>query len=233
MPKAPTAPRFTVQHVQLMRALFAAIAAVMITFSPDHSAAVGLAVFSGFGIATGLVWLLAAWLVFPAGRRLTPILLGILALAGGMLAGVVPLRSVLLFFAVVIGWALLSGIVELGYGWRALAQSKRLQTAEPGRFEAPPVARSQARDAVVVGILTLVLVVALLLTRADFALEYFIPEAGRSFLLTGITIGVGVFGGYAAILAVYLGIAGFSPRQTEVEKPGSTTVETAQNEESA
>ena len=37
---------FTVRHVQLLRALFAAAAAVMITFSPDHSAAVGLSVFS-------------------------------------------------------------------------------------------------------------------------------------------------------------------------------------------
>ena len=45
-----------VRHLQLARAFFAALAAVMITFSPDHSAAVGLAVFSGFAIATGLMW---------------------------------------------------------------------------------------------------------------------------------------------------------------------------------
>lgn len=226
-------PRFTVQHVQLMRALFAAIAAVMITFSPDHSAEVGLSVFSGFGIATGLVWLLSAWLVFPAGRRVAPILLGVLSLVAGMLAGVIPLRSVFLYFAVVIGWALLTGIIELAYGWRALAQLRRLQTTEPGRFEAPAVARPNARDAVVIGILTLVLVVALLLTRADYVLEYFIPEAGQSFLLTGITIGVGVFGGYAAILAVYLGIAGFSPRHADADSAGSTPVDAAQNGESA
>ena len=37
--------------------------------------------------------------------------------------------------------------------------------------------------------------------------------------LTGITIGVGLFGGYAAIVAVFLGIAGFSPRRTAPAGP--------------
>jgi hypothetical protein len=45
----PAATRtFTARHVQLTRAALAAVAAVMITFSPDHSASVGLAVFAGF-----------------------------------------------------------------------------------------------------------------------------------------------------------------------------------------
>ena len=47
-----TARTFEVRHVQLGRALFAAVAAIMITFSADHSAEVGLAVFSGWAIAT-------------------------------------------------------------------------------------------------------------------------------------------------------------------------------------
>ncbi|CAI7678084.1 unnamed protein product, partial [Penicillium discolor] len=45
---------FTMRHVQLLRALFAAVAALMITFSSDHSAAVGLAVISGFALVTAL-----------------------------------------------------------------------------------------------------------------------------------------------------------------------------------
>ncbi|MNL67086.1 hypothetical protein D3C87_1916440 [compost metagenome] len=48
-----------------------------------------------------------------------------------------------------------------------------------------------------------------------YALDYTIEEAHATFTLTGITIGVGLFGGYAAIVAVYLGIAGFSPRPAE------------------
>ena len=50
MSTAPPARAFEVRHLQLARALFAAVAAAMITFSSDHSAQVGLAVFSGFAI---------------------------------------------------------------------------------------------------------------------------------------------------------------------------------------
>ena len=41
----------------------------MVTFSPDHSAAVGLAIFSGFAFLNALVLLVASTLVYPAGRR--------------------------------------------------------------------------------------------------------------------------------------------------------------------
>jgi hypothetical protein len=66
---------------------------------------------------------------------------------------------------------------------------------------------------VLAGALTIALGIGLLLVNPAYSLEYFISEAGRSFTLTGITIGVGLFGGYAAIIAVFLGIAGFSPRR--------------------
>jgi len=46
-----------------------------------------------------------------------------------------------------------------------------------------------------------------------YALRYTIEDANATFTLTGIIIGVGVFGAYAAIVAVYLGIAGLSPRK--------------------
>src|SRR3546814_3262479 len=70
-----------------------------------------------------------------------------------------------------------------------------------------------ARDALTIGILTAVLAVAVAVVPTGYALEYYIADAGRSFTLTGTTIAVGIFGGYAAIVAVYLGIAGFSPRR--------------------
>ena len=62
----------------------------------------------------------------------------------------------------------------------------------------------------------------------QYALQYSIAGAG-SFTLTGITIGVGVFGGYTAIVAVYLAIAGFSPRRaaeaaTAVDAPSEASV---------
>ena len=200
-----SAPRtFEVRHVQLARAVFAAIAAVMITFSPDHSAPLGLSVFSGFAIATGLVFLLAAWLVHPTGARWPSMLLGIVYVAAGMVAGVTALRSTLMFFAVVIAWAVASGLVETVVGARTL-RAARADAAAPGRAE--------GRDSLTIGIVTLVLAAGLLLVPAQYALQYHIEAAGETFTLTGIVIAVGVFGGYAAIVAVYLAIAGFSPRR--------------------
>lgn len=197
---------FEVRHVQLGRALLAALAAIMITFSPDHSAAVGLAVFSGWAIATALVLIFGAWLAYPAGRRGAPVLLGALTIAAGMVTGIPPLRSTGMFFVVVIAWAVATGLAELIGGIRL-----RRTAGAAGNLR--DEIRDEARDGILVGALTLVLGVGLLLVNPAYSLEYFIADAGRSFTLTGITIGVGLFGGYAAIVAVVLGIAGFSPRR--------------------
>jgi MFS family permease len=205
---APPARAFDVRHVQLARAAFAAIAAVMITFSPDHSAAVGLAVFSGFAIATALVHFLSAWLVYRAGERWPAIVLGILALAAGMVSGIATIRTTPLFFALVITWALASGLVETIVGARARRAVRRAEVTSPN-------ALGEARDTLTIGILTLVLGAALLVVPSQYALQYYIADADRSFTLTGITIGVGILGGYAAIVAVYLAIAGLSPRRPQ------------------
>lgn len=220
-PASPARP-FEVRHVQLARAAFAALAAVMITFSPDHSAVVGLSVFSGFAIATALVLFAAVWLVYPAGRRWPAMLLATATLLAGMAGGLEPLRTTVAFFAIVVAWALLTGVIEGASGIVAL-RALRPRAPRPGHVEpwdggpaAPPTPRGEARDAVVVGILTVLLGLALLLVPTGYALSYTIQEAG-TFTLTGIIIAVGIFGGYAAILAVYLGIAGFSPRTPAAE----------------
>lgn len=207
MTETPQSLAFEVWHVQLARAIFAGIAAVMITFSPDHSAEVGLAVFSGFAIATGLVHLVSVWLVYPVRRRWPAVVLGIFAVLAGMVGGLPPLRSTVLFFVIVIVWALASGLVEGIAGWRALRAAKR------GETELGPV--SEARDALIIGVVTFVLGIALLFVRPEYALDYTIDQAGQTFTLTGIILAVGIFGGYAAIVAVYLAIAGFSPRKTQ------------------
>jgi hypothetical protein len=195
---ASAARTFEVRHVQLARALFAAVAAVMITFSPDHSASVGMSVFSGFATATAIIFFVGAWLTSPAGRRGLPIALGALTLIAAILAGIPPLRTPIGFFAVVISWAAVTGLIELVGGIR-------------GRRSGAPA----ARDEVLIGAITLLLVAGLLLVNPAYRLDYVIEEAG-AFTLTGITIGVGLFGGYAAIVAVFLGIAGFSPRREEI-----------------
>jgi len=205
---ASAARPLEVRHLQLARAVAAAVAAAMITFSPDHSAAMGLSVFSGFTILSAILLFAAAWLVFPSGQRAGAVLLGALDLVAGMIAGIAPLRGDITFFVLVAVWALATGLAEGVAGLR-------------GRRAAGASTRSEARDAVFVGamgiVLTIalgvVLVVSLLSGPGGYALDYTIAEAHKTFTLTGITIGVGIFGAYAAIVAVYLGIAGFSPRK--------------------
>lgn len=195
----PSAARtFDARHLQLARALFAALAAVMVTFSSDHSAPLGLGVFSGFALATGLVFALAAWLIAPRGERTIPVLMASVSLLAGLLASVASWRTTGMFFGLVISWAILTGLIEL---------IGALRDRRAGRV-------AGARDGVLIGILSLVLGAVLLLTPAQYALNYDITGAG-SFTLTGITIAVGLFGGHAAVVAVFLAIAGFSPRRPE------------------
>ncbi len=184
--------------MQLARALFAALAAAMITFSGDHSAPLGLSVFSGFALATGLVFGLSAWLVSPAGQRVTPVLLAVVSVLAGLVASVTTWRSTGLFFGVVVAWALLSGLIEL-IGCDPRPQAGRT---------------AGVRDGVLIGIVTLVLGAALLLPFQQYALDYSIAGAG-SFTLTGITIAVGLFAGTRRSSPCSLAIAGFSPRRPE------------------
>lgn len=188
---------FTVRHVQLLRALFAAAAAVMITFSPDHSAAIGLSVFSGFVMTTALVMLVAVWMVYPAGQRWPAVVLAILGFAAGMTAGVPAWRTDDMFFIVVIAWSVGTGIVELVVGLRARRAGDET-----------------AKDSITLGAFGLLLAVLLLAIPAGFVQPYAIDGAGE-FELTGIILGVGMFGGYAAIVAVFLGIAGLTPKRAD------------------
>lgn len=187
----------TMRHVHLLRALFAAVAALMITFSSDHSAPVGLAVFSGFVLVTALVQILAAWLALPAGSRWPQVLLAAAGIVAGMVTAIPAWRTDDLFFAVVVSWGLVSGAIELLAGLRAR------RTGDPA-----------ARDAITVGAFGILLAVLLLLIPAGFLQEYTIDEAG-TFVLSGIILGVGIFGGYAAVVAVFLGIAGLTPKSAD------------------
>lgn len=186
----------TVRHIQLLRAAFAAVAALMITFSPDHSAGVGLAVFGGFAATTALVLALGAWMAAPAGARWPYVMLAAFGMLAAVASGVPAWRTDALFFVLVIAWAAITGLVELIAGLRA-------RRTDPA-----------GKDAIVVGALGLLLAILLLLVPIDYVLGYSIEGAGE-FDLTGIILAVGLFGGYAAVVAVFLAIAGFSPRRPD------------------
>ncbi len=217
MTTAPATRSFEVRHVQLARAAFAAIAAIMVTFSPDHSAAVGLSIFSGFALASGLVLLAAGWLVYTVDTRWPSVVLGTLSVIAGLAGGIAQLRSVTMFFVIVLVWALLTGLVETITGARGLRAARGLPRTD--------AARTESRDALTVGILTIALGLGLLLVPTQYALQYTIEDADATFTLTGIIIGVGIFGAYAAIIAVYLAIAGFSPRRSAAAGADEQTTE--------
>ncbi|WP_235201522.1 hypothetical protein [Microbacterium sp. CH12i] len=79
---------------------------------------------------------------------------------------------------------------------------------------------SAARDAITVGVLGLVLAIILIVIPADYAQPYAV--GGEALTLSGIILAVGMFGGYTAIVAVFLAIAGFSPRRAEPLKDAET-----------
>jgi uncharacterized membrane protein HdeD (DUF308 family) len=190
---------FTVRDVQLLRALFAAASALMITFSSDHSAEIGFAVFGGFAAASGFILILGAWQSVPAGSRWPFILLAVIDLLAAVASGVPTWRTDGAFFVVVIIWAAASGLVELIAGLRA-------RRTDP-----------TAKDSITVGALGLVLAVILLIIPANYSLQYSVDGAG-ALTLSGIILAVGMVGGYTAIVAVFLAIAGFSPRRAAGQK---------------
>ncbi|GGD66387.1 acyl-CoA synthetase [Microbacterium murale] len=198
---------FTVRNIQLLRALFAAVSALMITFSPDHSAAVGFAVFGGFVAASGFIFVLGAWLAVPSGSRWPLILLGVIDLLTAVASGIPTWRTDGVFFVVVIIWAAATGLVELIAGLRA-------RRTDP-----------TAKDAITIGALGLLLAVVLLVIPAGYSLQYSVDGA-EALTLTGIILAVGMFGGYTAIVAVFLAIAGFSPNRTDATEDETKDADT-------
>lgn len=207
MPSAFVARPVQVRHLQLARAVVAAAAACAITFSSNHSAAYGLAVFCGFAVVTAALFAVAAWRPATPGRRWPAVTIAVVSLAAAVVAAVPAIGSTELFFGLVLVWSVASGVVELVAGFRDRASLR-------GRAAAAQ-SRAEARDAITVGVITVVFGLALLFVPGHYALRFYVAEAHQHFTLTGITIAVGIFGGYAAIAAVYLGIAALSPRRVE------------------
>ena len=121
----------------LGRAIVAAAAGCVVTFSPDHSPSLGLAVFGGFALLSGAASLALG--LRSAGTARTPALVaaGVTLLAGVLALVALPVPSLLLLIALVSGWGLVSGTFELVSGRRGSGLA--------------------ARDAVVVGAGTLLL----------------------------------------------------------------------------
>ena len=173
----------------MLRAVPAAVVALVITFSADHSAYLGLITFGSFAVFTGVI--LVAGAVRGAYPRAAFAVQGALLIVGG--AAALVFNDAGLVFLLVLTSVLLcvTGVIELVTGLRAR-----------GRL-------AGARDWVFVGGLSALTAIAVLLVPADFVDVITIPGKDVPPLTASIMV-VGLFGAYAAVVAVYLVIAGLS-----------------------
>jgi uncharacterized membrane protein HdeD (DUF308 family) len=179
--------------IPVLRAVPAAIVALVITFSSNHAAGYGLLLFGGFAVVDGLVLLLAGLTRLPAdGRsRRTTLVQAVVTLLAAVAAFAANGLGLPAFIAVIVAFAVLTGALELTQGLRARGRSPF------------------ARDWTTVGGLTLLLAIAFLVTPPDYSQQLGGVEQVTGTLDASIVL-VGLLGAYLAITAVFHVIAGLS-----------------------
>jgi hypothetical protein len=180
--------------VPIARAVLAAALACVITFAGGfYTPEYGLASFGGYAIATGLLGLVVSIRWFPRGVLRTIFLLqAIVSLLAGVTALIGMHGGLPVLLVVVSLWGVVAGALELYAGIR----SRRVRAA--------------GRDWMFVGIVTVVLALVSLIIPPDYVQHYNAPGDGGPRVLNTSVMIVGALGVYGAIVAVYLGIAGFS-----------------------
>lgn len=190
---ADAAQRAGYWPLPLARALSAAVLAIVITFSADHSATFGLTVFGGFAILSGLVLAILGRSRIPAGLRGILVAHGIVSVVFGAFSIGLRTGGVASFFLVVSSWAAITAALELYLGLR----TRRRHAA--------------SADWIAGGVLTAVLAIVFVLIPPEFAQDFTGPDGVRR-VLDSAVVAVGLLGAYAAIIAVYLAIAGLSAK---------------------
>ncbi len=105
--------------VPIARAVLALVVAILITFSPDHSAAFGLLVFGAFAVIAGLIVALTARRTLADRPTRTLFLVhGIVSVLTGALALVFSTGGLGFFLYLVSVWAAVTGFLELYGGIR-------------------------------------------------------------------------------------------------------------------
>ncbi|HEY4224493.1 MAG TPA: DUF308 domain-containing protein [Pseudolysinimonas sp.] len=190
----PESRRLAPWVVPALRAVVALIVGFAITFTPAHSAAFGLVAFGIFAIVEGAI-VGAGALGDRSERQARGLFLvqGILTVVAGIAAVALPDGGVHYLVWVVSAWAVVTGALELVSGIRAR-----------GRLAA-------ARDWMILGGLTLVLAIGFLLVPPDYAQTLGGIEKIQGELTASVVL-VGMFGAWAIIAGVLLGIAAVSAR---------------------
>jgi uncharacterized membrane protein HdeD (DUF308 family) len=176
----------------LVRALAAAVVAVIITFSADHSTALGYASFGALAVASGIVVIVSSVLALGDGVvRWCFIAQGVIGILLGAVALVFPSAGLGFLLLLMGAYAALTGFLELYSGLRS---RRRLDSSKDWLF---------------VGGLTVVFAIVLLLVPADYSQPFVGPD-GVDRALTASIVVVGLLGAYSAVLSVFLVIAGLS-----------------------
>jgi uncharacterized membrane protein HdeD (DUF308 family) len=176
----------------LVRALVAAVIAVVITFSADHSTALGFVTFGALAVASGVVLAIASIHALDDGVvRWCVLAQGAIGIVLGVIALVFPSAGLGFLLLLIGAWAALTGFLELYSGLRGR-----------GRLDS-------SKDWLFVGGLTVVLAIVVLLVPANYSQPFAGPD-GVDRALTASIIVVGLLGAYSAVLSVFLVIAGLS-----------------------
>ncbi|MCS0500054.1 HdeD family acid-resistance protein [Protaetiibacter mangrovi] len=191
----------------LARAVPALVLGLVVTFSQDHSARLGLVGFGVFAVVTAAV-LLASGLRADRGLRGVVLIQGVVTAAAGIAALVLPGGGIGYLVSVVSAWAIIAGALE---------------TVDGIRFRRT---RPAARDWLVTGVLTVALGLAFLLVPQTFADPYSVEDKGQTIsgTVTADILLVGILGAWAVLVGVQLAIAAVTlrtPRPAEAKAVGA------------
>ena len=187
-------------YAPVARAVPALLLAIVVTFSADHSAVLGLATFGAFALATGAI-IGGFALRMPGGTvRTMSIVQAAIAMLTGLAALLRMSGGLPLLILLVSVFAALTGFLELYLGWRGRGRDR------------------SARDWTFVGALTIVLAIAVLLVPADFSHVFTGPDDVERELTASVIV-VGLVGAYWVIVGLYLVIAGLSLKWAAQDAP--------------
>ncbi len=192
----------------LLRAVPAIALAIVVTFSADHSATLGLVTFGAFALLSGAVMVVFALRQDAGITRTLSLVQGALGVISGVAALAVTGGGVPYLVFVVSTWAVATGFIELYLGLRA----RRSTSAD---------AKAMSRDLIFAGGLTVVLAIVVLLVPPGFSQPFTGPD-GIDRELTASVIIVGVLGAYWAVVGVFLVIAALSLKWADAPAPAET-----------
>ncbi|WP_413600120.1 DUF308 domain-containing protein [Curtobacterium sp. Curtsp57] len=179
--------------IPILRAVPAAIVAIVITFSSNHAAGYGLLLFGAFAVVEGVVLGVGSLtrLRDDDRSRRTAVAQAVVTVLAGVAGIACNGLGLPAFITIVVAFAVLTGALELTQGIRARRTSPF------------------ARDWMTIGGLTLLLAIGFLVTPPDYSQQLGGIEQVSGVLDASIVL-VGLLGAYLAITAVFHVIAGLS-----------------------